>query len=60
MKKYLALIRTGIMDKLNFRVSLIVTFAGNIIYLIIIYFLWKAIYLSSGKEIVMVWLLMIQ
>jgi len=40
------------MDKLNFRVSLIVTFAGNIIYLIIIYFLWKAIYLSSGKEIV--------
>lgn len=40
------------MDKLNFRVSLIVTFVGNIIYLITIYFLWKAIYLSSGKETV--------
>ncbi len=52
MKKYFSLIRAGIIEKLNFRASMIVAFVGNIIYLIIIYFLWKAIYASSGKEVV--------
>ncbi len=52
MKKYLALIKNGIMDRLTFRANLIVTFFGNIIYLVIVYFLWRAIYASSGKNTV--------
>ncbi len=49
---YLALTRAGIMEELQFRLGTIVTILGNIIYLIIIYFLWKAIYASSPTDVV--------
>ena len=52
MMRYLALTRVGIMDELQFRLGTAVIFLSNIIYLIIIYFLWKAIYASSATEIV--------
>lgn len=51
-KKYLALTKGSIMEGFVFRAGIIVTFIGNIIYLIVIYFLWKAIYASSPTDTV--------
>lgn len=52
IKGYAALTKSGIMEALNFRLGTISVFFGNIIYLLIVYFLWKSIFLSSGNEIV--------
>lgn len=49
---YFALTRAGIMEELQFRLGTIVTIIGNVIYLVIIYFLWKAIYASSPSDTV--------
>ena len=51
-KKYLALTRAGIIESLQFRASFIVMVIGNILYLIVVYFLWKAIYASAGTDVV--------
>lgn len=51
-KRYLALIRGSIMEGLTFRISTVVSIIGNLIYLVIIYFLWKAIYDSSPSGVV--------
>ena len=42
-----ALMRGSIMEGLTFRTSTFVTIIGNFIYLVIVYFLWRAIYDSS-------------
>lgn len=52
IKKYLALTRAGILDAMQYRMSLVVMFFGNILYLILIYFLWKSIYASAGTDVV--------
>ena len=52
LKKYLTLTKAGIMEALQFRLSTFVMAIGNILYLIVVYYLWKAIYASSGSEIV--------
>lgn len=52
LKKYLALTRAGILESLQFRLSAVVMVIGNILYLIVVYFLWKAIYASSGTDVV--------
>ncbi|MBQ6888872.1 MAG: ABC-2 family transporter protein [Lachnospiraceae bacterium] len=52
VKQYLALIRGSIMEGLTFRTGTIVSIIGNLIYLVIIYFLWKAIYNSSPTDVV--------
>jgi ABC-2 type transport system permease protein len=52
MKKYLALIRSGIMEMLSYRMSFVIKIAGNLIYVIIIYYLWKAIFQSAGTQTV--------
>ena len=52
LKKYLALTRVGMMEKLHYRLGTFVTLFGNLIYLVLIYFLWKAIYASSGSDVV--------
>lgn len=52
LRKYLALTRAGMMESLNFRLGTFVTILGNMVYLVIIYFLWKAIYASSGTDAV--------
>lgn len=52
LKKYFTLTRAGVIEALQFRLSTIVLIAGNMIYLIIVYFLWKAIYSSCGTDTV--------
>lgn len=52
LKKYISLTRAGIMDSLQFRLATFVMVIGNLLYLIVVYFLWKAIYASSGTDIV--------
>ena len=52
IKKYLTLTRAGIIEALQFRLSFIVMVIGNLLYLIVIYFLWKAIYASAGTDVV--------
>lgn len=49
-KKYYSIIKMGIMESLNFRASFFLTCFGNLIYFIVILFLWKAIYNSNGLE----------
>lgn len=48
MKKYISLVRIGILEQIAFRMGLLATIAGNLIYIIIVYFLWKSIFLSVG------------
>ena len=50
--KYLSLLRVGVLEEMQFRLGAAVRLFGNIIYLIIIYFLWKAIFDSSPTEVV--------
>ena len=52
LMRYLALTRAGIMEQLQFRLGTVVVLLSNIIYLVIIYFLWKAIYDSSPSDVV--------
>ena len=52
LRKRLALTRAGMIESLSFRLGTFVTVLGNIIYLMLVYFLWKAIYASSGRETV--------
>lgn len=52
LKKYLTLTRAGIIEALQFRLSFVVMVIGNLLYLIVIYYLWKAIYASAGTDIV--------
>lgn len=51
-KKYLTLTRAGIIESLQFRLGTLVIIAGNLLYLIVVYFLWKSIYASAGTDIV--------
>ena len=52
IKKYLTLTRAGIIESLQFRLGTFVIIVGNMLYLIVVYFLWKAIYNSSGTDVV--------
>lgn len=52
LKKYLTLTKAGIMESLQFRLGTFVMALGNILYLIVVYFLWKAIYASAGSDTV--------
>lgn len=52
IRQCVALVRGSIMEGLTFRTGTIVTIVGNIVYLILIYFLWKAIYDSSPTDTV--------
>lgn len=52
LKKYLTLTRAGIMESLQFRLATVVMVIGNLLYLIVVYFLWKAIYASAGTDVV--------
>ena len=51
-KKYFALTRAGIIESLQFRLGTLVMIVGNLLYLIIVYYLWKSIYASSGADVV--------
>ena len=52
VRKMLALTRAGIVESLQFRLGTVVMLFGNLIYLALVYFLWKAIYESSGADTV--------
>ena len=52
LRKLTALTRAGITESLQFRLGTAVTIFGNLVYLALIYFLWKAIYDSSGTDTV--------
>ncbi len=51
-KKYFSLTRTGIMESLQFRLATVVMIIGNLLYLIVVYFLWKAIFASVDTDVV--------
>ena len=40
-RKLLALTRAGIMESLHYRLGTAVTLFANLIYLVLVYFLWK-------------------
>lgn len=52
LRKYLALTRAGIIENLHFRLSAVIMIIGNLLYLIVVYFLWKSIYASAGTDVV--------
>lgn len=52
LKKYLALTRAGIIEALQFRLATVVMVIGNLLYLIVVYFLWKSIYASAETDVV--------
>ncbi|MBQ9898338.1 MAG: ABC-2 family transporter protein [Ruminococcus sp.] len=52
LKKYLALTRAGIIESLQYRIAMFVMVIGNLLYLTLVYFLWKSIYASAGTETV--------
>ena len=52
MRRHLALTRAGIMESLQYRLGTAVTLFANLIYLVLVYFLWNAIYASSGTDVV--------
>ena len=52
LRKYFALTKLGMMERLHYRLGTFVTLFGNLVYLVLIYFLWKAIYASSGTDVV--------
>ncbi|MBR5375903.1 MAG: hypothetical protein IK139_01365 [Lachnospiraceae bacterium] len=52
IRKLTALTRAGIIEALQFRLGTVVTLLGNLIYLALVYYLWKSIYASSGMDVV--------
>lgn len=52
MKKYFALIRGGIMTLLQFRNASVAIIVGNLIYIILVFNLWKSIFESVGTDVV--------
>ena len=52
LRKMLALTRAGVIESLQFRLGTAVMLFANLIYLALVYFLWKAVYESSGVSVV--------
>lgn len=52
MKRFLTLTRAGVIESLQFRMATLVMIAGNLLYLIVVYYLWKSIYASAGTDVV--------
>lgn len=46
-RKYTVLTKAGIIDFLTWRVGIFSVLIGNLVYLVVIYFLWKAIFAAS-------------
>ena len=51
MKKYLMIIRNSFMSSIIYRFHFFYTSLSNVFYIIMIYFLWRAIYKGSGGSI---------
>ena len=50
VKKYITLLKAGVIESVQFRLSLFIMIVGNMLYLILIYYLWNAIYASAGTD----------
>ena len=48
MKRYLYITRVNLLETINYKEHLTITFVSNIVYIILIYFLWKEIYVNAG------------
>ena len=48
MKRYLTLTRSVFMTVVTYRFGFLFTFVGNLLYLVLVYFLWRGIY--QGAE----------
>lgn len=51
MKRQIALIKSGIMSSLRFRGAVLVTLIGNLIYIVIVYSLWRGIFSSAKTDV---------
>jgi len=49
MRRYLALVRASFMVGLTYRLHMIFTMITNLVYIIVIYYLWKSIYADSNS-----------
>ena len=52
LRRYATLTKAGIIESLQFRLGTFVMIVGNLLYLIAVYCLWKAIYASAGTDVV--------
>ena len=52
MKRYLSISKGFILNAMSFRLSFIFAFISNMIFMVLIYFLWKAIYASAGTPLI--------
>lgn len=52
LRRYASLTRAGVIESFQYRLSMFVMIVGNLVYLIVIYFLWKAIFASSENDTV--------
>ena len=52
LRRYFSMTRAGMLEQLQFRLGSVTTIAGNLIYLVLIYFLWKSIFASAGTDVV--------
>jgi len=46
-RRYFSITRAGILEMAMFRSSRVLDFVGNMVYMIVVYFLWRAIYAST-------------
>jgi len=52
LRRYFSLTRAGILESFTFRSSLFLNLLGNLVYMIVMFFLWRAIYASSPQTTV--------
>lgn len=52
LRKYFSIARAAVIETLQFRLSLLMTVVGNLLYLLLIYNLWKAIFASSTEPVI--------
>lgn len=52
VRRAFALMRAGILEALQFRLATLLTIAGNLLYLLLVYNLWKSIFASTETGIV--------
>ena len=52
IKRCFTLTRAGIIESLQFRLSTLVVVTGNLLYLVVIYHLWQAIFASVDTDVV--------
>ncbi len=52
IRRYVSQTRAGILESMTFRASLFISLIGNLIYMVVLYYLWQAIFASSESDTV--------